>query len=106
MCIAFVLFKCPPYWSKYITNTQCNVSPNSVSNPLWAVSLSFLSVTGYWQKILEGGWQTDSLSDRHTHMKLYIVGFVQSEEDKISKLGSLLWMAQYYLVLLVHHTTY
>ena len=32
--------------------------------------------------------------------------FVQSEEDKISKLGSLLWMAQYYLVLLVHHTTY
>ena len=42
------------------------VSPNSVSHPLWDVCLNFLSVTSYWQKIIEGGWQTDSLSHRHT----------------------------------------
>ena len=51
----------------FILNAQCNVGPISVHNSLLAVSLSFLSVTfyellvlilpvtGYGQKIIEGG---------------------------------------------------
>ena len=61
----------------FIPNTQCNVGPISVHNPLWAVSLSFLSitiyellvlflsVTGYRQKITEGD-MADGLTIRYT----------------------------------------
>ena len=48
------------------------VSPNFVCDPICAVDLGFLSVTGYGQKIIEGD-RADVLTITHTYTHLNFI---------------------------------